>query len=180
MSEIGLAGRPFAVLHPGSGGYSLARRWDPPKFAALAEALHERYDLPSVLVGAAADDAPAVLAAARVPIADLSERTTVRQLAAILSRCRLFVGADSGVMHLAAAVKAPIVAIFGPTNHRAWAPWTPDSPSQVVRLGIPCSPCAYVGHRVGQRNGCAGRMCLADLDETRVLTAVTAILEAPS
>jgi len=87
------------------------------------------------------------------------------------------VGADSGVMHLAAAARVPVVAIFGPTNHRAWAPWTPYSPSRVVRLDLNCSPCAYVGHAVGQREGCAARTCLADLTVDHVLAAVEALLD---
>ena len=79
-------------------------------------------------------------------------------------------------MHLAAAARTPVVAIFGPTNHRAWAPWTPYSPSRVVRLDLPCSPCAYVGHSVGQREGCAARTCLAELTVDQVLDAVEELL----
>ncbi|RME81337.1 MAG: glycosyl transferase, partial [Caldilineae bacterium] len=72
LDELGLAGRDFAILHPGSGGFSLARRWDPPKFAALAAALLRRFDLPSVLVGTPADDTAAVIAHATTPLPDLS------------------------------------------------------------------------------------------------------------
>lgn len=172
LTQHGLRDRGFAVLHPGSGGYSLARRWDVAKFAALAAALHDRYGLPAVLVGTPADGADAVLAAAAAPLIDLSGRTSIKELAAVLGRAALFVGADSGVMHMAAAMATPLVAIFGPTNHLAWAPWTPDSPSRVVRLGISCSPCAYVGHSVRWRNGCPERACLADLEVHHVLAAV--------
>ncbi len=178
LAQHGLKPGQFAVFHPGSGGFSLARRWDPVKFAALAAALYRRHGLPTALVGTATDDAPAVLAAQQSPLVDLSGRTTFRELAGVLRRARLFVGTDSGVMHLAAAARTPLVAIFGPTNHRAWAPWTPYSPSRVVRLDLPCSPCAYVGHQVGQREGCAARTCLAQLSVDHVLAAVETILEA--
>lgn len=180
LAEAGLAERPFAVLHPGSGGFSLARRWDPPKFAALATHLRDRHDLPVVLVGTATDDAPAVLAAAQSPLVDFSQRLSIKQLGAVLARCALFVGADSGVMHLAAAVSAPIVAIFGPSNHLAWAPWTPASPSRVVRLGIPCSPCAYIGHSVARRHGCPARTCLANLEVWQVAAAAEEVLRSIS
>ncbi len=176
LGTAGPGDRPFAVLHPGSGGFSLARRWDPPKFAALAAELERRQGLATVLVGGADDGVDAVLAAAQSPLFDLSKRLTVPQLGAVLARARLFVGADSGVAHIAAAMRTPLVAIFGPTNHLAWAPWTPHSPSQVVRLGIPCSPCAYVGHAVGQRHGCAARTCLADLGVWQVLAAAETVL----
>ena len=176
LAQAGLSERPFAVFHPGSGGFSLARRWDPPKFAALAAALHRRHGIPSVLVGTPGDDAAQVMAAGSSPLIDLSGRTNFRELAGVLKRAQVFVGADSGVMHLAAAARVPVVAIFGPTNHRAWAPWTPYSPNRVVRLDLDCSPCAYVGHSVGQREGCAARTCLADLSVDHVLAAVEDLL----
>lgn len=176
LQETGLVEKRFAVLHPGSGGFSLARRWEPWKFADLAAALWQRYQLPSIIVGGRSDDAPAVLAAARSPLIDWSERTSLPQLAALLEQAALFVGADSGVMHLAAAMKTPLVAIFGPSNHRAWAPWTPSSPSEIVRLDISCSPCAYVNHSIGWRHGCPERTCLADLGVEPVLAAAYRIL----
>lgn len=172
LAESGLDGRPFVVLHPGSGGFSLARRWEPEKFAALAAALYRRHALPAALVGGDGDNVAAVIAAGSSPLIDLSGRTSFRELAGVLKRTRAFVGADSGVMHLAAAARTPVVAIFGPSNHRAWAPWTPYSRSRVVRLDLPCSPCSYVGHSVGQREGCAARTCLADLTVDQVLAAV--------
>ncbi len=176
LAQQGLSSEPFIIMHPGSGGYSLARRWDPAKFASLAAALYRRHQWPTVLVGTPADNADAVMARATTPVIDLSGLTTFRELGGLLKRARLFVGADSGVMHLAAAARVPLVAIFGPTNHRAWGPWTPYSPSHVVRLDLPCSPCAYVDHRVGQREGCQARTCLADLTVDHVLQAAEALL----
>jgi ADP-heptose:LPS heptosyltransferase len=54
---------------------------------------------------------------------NLVGKTTVGQLAAVLRRCDLLVGNDGGVMHIATAVDTPVVAVFGPTNHRAWGPY---------------------------------------------------------
>lgn len=176
LAQIGLLDAPFVAMHPGSGGFSLARRWEAEKYAALAAALYRRYQLPTVLVGTPDDDIAAVLAAGRSPLYDLSGRFSFRELAGVLTRARAFVGADSGVMHLAAAARTPVAAIFGPTNHRAWAPWTPYSRSRVVRLDLECSPCAYVGHVVGKREGCAKRTCLAELSVGQVLEAVETLL----
>ncbi len=168
----------FVVLHPGSGGFSLARRWEPAKFAAVAAALWQRWHLPAVVVGGPHDDAGAVLDRATSPMTDFSRRTSLGELTALLRAAALFVGADSGVMHMAAAMRTPVVAIFGPSNHRAWAPWTPDGHSEVVRLGISCSPCAYVQHSVAWRHGCPERTCLADLDAPPVVAAADRLLSA--
>ena len=58
----------------------------------------------------------------------LAGKTNIKQLAALLKRCDLFIGNDSGVMHVAAAVGTKVVAVFGPSNDRAWAPWTSSGP----------------------------------------------------
>ena len=175
----GLVGRFRVVIHPGSGGYSLARRWDPDKWAAVADALAERWNAAIILVGTASDGVEAVQAAMRTPALSLAGQTTLGQLAAVLARSDLFLGADSGVMHLAAAAGVPVVALFGPSNHQAWRPWTPAGRSAVVRLGMACSPCSYVGHSVGQRDGCWHRSCLADLQPEQVLAAVESLAVLP-
>lgn len=167
-----LGARPWIAIHPGSGGYSMARRWEPVRWAELADALAARYGAQILLVGSPADGADLVEAAMASRCRNLAGLTTVPELAALLARCDLFIGADSGVMHLAAAAGAPVVALFGPSNHLAWGPWAPRGVSRVVRLDLPCSPCSYVGHSVGQRDGCWHRSCMAELDVQRVLDAV--------
>ena len=171
----GLGPGPRVAIHPGSGGYAPARRWEPAKWAAVADALIQRCGAQIILVGAPSDNVDAVQAAMAGPARNLAGQTTLPQLAAVLAQCDLFLGADSGVMHLAASVDLPVVALFGPSNHLAWGPWTPENPSTVVRLGLRCSPCSYVGHNVGARNGCWHRSCMADLQPEQVLAAVEAL-----
>jgi ADP-heptose:LPS heptosyltransferase len=171
----GLGPQPLAAIHPGSGGYSLARRWESTKWAAVADALVQRYGAQIVLVGTSTDGAKAVQAAMASPARNLAGHTTLPELAAVLARCDLFLGADSGVMHLASATGVPVVALFGPSNHLAWGPWTPNSPSTVVRLDLRCSPCSYIGHSLGARDGCWHRSCMAELQPAQVLAAVEAL-----
>ncbi len=171
----GLRPEPLVAIHPGSGGYSRARRWEPGRWAVVADELVRRYRAQIVLVGTPADGAADVQACMAAPSLNLAGKTTLPQLAALLARCDLFLGADSGVMHVAAAVGAPIVALFGPSNALAWGPWTPEAPSAVVRLGLRCSPCSYVGHSVGARDGCWHRSCMADMQPEQVLAAIEAL-----
>ncbi|HSN76284.1 MAG TPA: glycosyltransferase family 9 protein, partial [Anaerolineae bacterium] len=167
--------QPLVAIHPGSGGYAPARRWEPAKWAGVADELVRRYGAQIVLVGTLADGAAAVQAAMSTPALNLAGRTTLPQLAAVLAQCDLFLGADSGVMHVAASVAVPLVALFGPSNHLAWGPWAAEAPAAVVRLGLRCSPCSYVDHSVGARDGCWHRSCMADLQPERVLAAVEAL-----
>lgn len=174
----GLGPPPLVAIHSGSGGYSMARRWEATRWAELADRLIDRYGAQIVLVGTPADGAQQVAAAMTGPCRNLAGLTTVPELAAVLAQCQLFLGADSGVMHLATAVGAPVVALFGPSNHRAWGPWTPEGRNTaVVRLGLRCSPCSYVGHSVGQRDGCWHRSCMAELTVQQALQAAAGFLE---
>jgi len=172
--------RPLVAIHPGSGGYSLARRWDAEGFARVADALVERYGARIVLVGTPADGISKVASLMHSEAVNLEGKTTLKRLAAVLRRCDLFIGADSGVMHLACAVGTPVVAIFGPSNHKAWGPWMPRGEEQgravVVRADLPCSPCSYVGFSVGRREGCKARTCMRLVTPEMVLGAAAKLL----
>ena len=180
-------GREFIVIHPSVGGYATARNWDPDRFSAVARSIRQDLGVPAVLVGA--EDA--LTAARQIAQGTLSTnlvgQTSVPQLAELVRRARLVIGADSGVVHLGAALGIPTIAIFGPSNHHAWAPHgsvTSDefgrdpsrSPVVVVRSGIPCSPCFYTGFSLGRRDGCALRTCLDDVTAETVTQMATFIL----
>ncbi|NUQ05717.1 MAG: WecB/TagA/CpsF family glycosyltransferase, partial [Anaerolineae bacterium] len=156
-----------------------ARRWDPARFAEVADRLIEQRDAEVVLIGGKGDDSAAVRAAMRHAPLDLTGRTTLTELSALLGGCDLFIGADSGVMHIAAAVGAPVLAIFGPSNAAAWSPWTPGGRSAVVRSAPACSPCSYVGGGVGAREGCAARTCMRLVTVDQVTLAAVRLLDSP-
>jgi len=168
--------KPQIVIHAGGGGYSPARRWNPAGFAAVADALQAEYGAQIVLVGGANDDSGAVKAAMKTEPIDLTGQTTLSQLAGVIAESNLFIGAESGVMHLAAAVGTPLVAIFGPGNPDAWGPWTPNGKSIVVRSVPECSPCSYIRHTVGLREGCPARTCIRMVTPEDVLVAARKIL----
>jgi heptosyltransferase-2 len=75
----------------------------------------------------------------RVTPVNLSGKTTVRDLLALLSLSSFLITNDSGPMHIAAALGVPLVAIFGPTDWRTTSPWTPRA--RIVRVDVDCSPC---------------------------------------
>ncbi len=172
--------KPRIVIHAGGGGYSLARRWNPAGFAAVADTLQAEYGAEIVLVGGASDDTGVVKAAMKTDSIDLTGQTTLSELAGVIAESDLFIGAESGVMHLAASVRTPVVAIFGPGNPDAWGPWTPDGKSIVVRSAPECSPCSYVRHTVGLREGCAARTCIRMVTPEDVLAASRQILNGDS
>jgi len=177
-SALGLDAADVVVIHPGSGVFSLARRWPLDRFAAVADALAA--DGLAIGLVAGPDEeglAQQVRGAMRAPSVLIEGLTTPRELAATLRRSRLFVGNDSGVMHCAATMGVPTVGIFGLTNHRAWGPYPPDR-HRVVRLDLPCSPCVHHAFSLGTPQGCPARMCLNELEPDRVVAAARELIAA--
>ncbi|MCX7623145.1 MAG: glycosyltransferase family 9 protein [Thermomicrobium sp.] len=165
--------RPFVVLHPGVGPFAPARLWPIRHFVELARDLW-RSGFGVVVTGTSRErelsrplrDLPDVL--------DLVGRTDLATLAAVLHEAALVVGSDCGVIHLAAALGRPTLALFGPTNVDAWRPlssvvmspndtFEPGTKIVALTLRLPCSPCCYVGYRLGRPHGCSVRTCLEDL-----------------
>ena len=70
---------------------------------------------------------------------DLTGKTDLLQLAAVLEHCRLLITNDTGTMHVAAAVGTPVVAIFGPTDPKTTGPW--GEGHAIVKKEVDCSPC---------------------------------------
>jgi heptosyltransferase-2 len=82
-------------------------------------------------------------------------------------------------MHLAVAAEIPVVAVFGPSNDRAWGPYPAAlARHAVVRARLACSPCIHVGHRFGTPGGCPARTCLDLVTARQVLTAAERVLDA--
>ncbi len=115
--------------------------WPAERYGLLARRLRERHGLASLLVGGEGDRLKAQLAVEESAGAahSVCGRTTLRQLAALVSASAVVVTADSTPMHLAAALQRPLVALFGPTSPRRTGPY--GRPQDVVRLDLTCSPC---------------------------------------
>lgn len=124
------AGKLLGILPPGRwlafgpGARWAPKRWPAASFAALADRLRDRFD-GLVLLGDA-DDAPLcsrIAHAVDMPVVDLAGRTTITEAAAVLRRTRCFVGNDSALGHLAAAVGVPGLTLFGPGDPVRYRPW---------------------------------------------------------
>ena len=135
--------RPNALrIAVGAGAsYGSAKCWPPDRFAKSLNALLSQHDADVILFGTPGE-APVSAAIAselqRLPI-NLTGKTSIAELPSLLSQCQLFLGNDSGAMHVAAAVGLPIVAVFGPTDPEGTAPVTPRV--TIVQQKPYCSPC---------------------------------------
>jgi len=168
------------VMHAAAGNEF--RRWPETDFGAVARALaavHRRV----VLVVGSDQDAATIDRIVSLAQADDTTRAgrihaapawPLDELRALMDRAALFVGGDSGPMHIAAASDVPIVAIFGPTLPAHWAPWRPaEVPVAIVEPGpLVCRPC-------DQRVCTPGDFrCLRTLTPDQVVSAANRLLES--
>jgi heptosyltransferase II len=121
--------------------YGSAKCWLPERFAEVANRLMGESEAEIILFGTPGETAvsEAIVAGMKRKPIDLTGKTAIAELPALLSRCQLFIGNDSGAMHVASAVGLPVVAIFGPTDPFGTAPVTPRC--TIVQEKPYCSPC---------------------------------------
>lgn len=128
----------IALLHP-AAAYE-TKQWAADKFARVAEFLASN-GMRVVAVAAAneRDVLDALRSESRVPV-DLFDDLSLPEITALSSASAVFVGNDSGIAHIAAAVGAPALVIFGSSNRDHWRPWT-DAPHAIVFRSFECQPC---------------------------------------
>lgn len=182
----------YIILHP----YSMKnyKYWPAQKWASLAALIRERTGCVPLFTRTPEADGEAALERIRCctsgGIEAIDRVCTLNQLAAIISRAAAFIGVDTAITHLAAAVDCPTVALFGPTLTRYWAPWPNGCGNQsvfsagrgiqrhgyvtVVQKEWDCVPCNQESCAISRRGVIE---CLEQLGEDEVLTALMAVLD---
>jgi len=169
VSELGAAPIVLSI-----GASKPANRWDPLRFGELAVLLRRQLEAPVCLIGGPGDREAGEHAATVIDdepgVRNLIGDTSLAQLVAICREARLFVGCDSGPMHIAAATGTAVVALFGPADSRRTGPW--GNEHRVVRVPPPCAPC--------NRKTCnqPRHACMEDITVEHVMEAVRERLAA--
>ncbi len=144
------SGPPLVVIHPGSGSaYKCVEAW---RLAHVIEWLSQAGMTPMLLEGPADREPVAqVLSALTIPV-PVIRGLNLSTAAAVLAQAALYLGHDSGITHLAAALAIPTIACFGPTNSSRWAPL---GPTVAVLSGMPCTCSGWSAVK-----NCPERVCL--------------------
>lgn len=132
-------------FHPGCSSLKNHnnRRWDPIKFAELGKKLIRNYNAKILIFGGGEEEVlkDIIINHINSPDAHAVNAITLSNTAAVMQRCNLFISNDSGLMHIASALKLKVIAIIGPTNTNYIHPWQTDH--QIASLNLDCSPCFY-------------------------------------
>lgn len=165
-------GGPFVAIHPGSR--LPLKMWFPERYAALCDALASGCGLPAVVLGAPEERqlTDRVAQSVSSKIVNLAGALNLRELAGVLSRATLFVCNDSSPMHIAAAMKTPTVALFGPSKSVETSPYGPLS--RVVEKDYPCR---FTCDESTCGNSAKPHGCMRDISLDDVLRAAQELLE---
>ena len=145
----------WAAVNPHANALCLQRRWPLERYAEVTAGLLRAHPNLHVAIPGTADERPRAARLRALVPADMRDRvhvlagrTDLPVLAAVLQRCRLVLTNDTGVMHLAAAVGAPLVALFGPESPVRYGPRGDTRHIRVLAGDVPCGPClSYMNHK---------------------------------
>src|SRR6185295_4406788 len=140
----------MVILQPGARYWFKA--WPPERYAELAARLMSQYGC-QVLIGGSDQDIELAQQIRQMATSNpiiMAGRTTIKQFAAIAKKSALFVGSDSGAMHVATAVGTPVVALFGPSNPREWGPR--GGSAETIYKDIDCRSCFHPTCHRGEQN----------------------------
>lgn len=164
QARLGLGARPAVAMMPGAA-YGPAKQWPIGHFSALARQLVE-LDFEVWVLGSAGEQAlgAAIRSAGSGRVFNLCGQTSLEDTVDLLSATRAAVTNDSGLMHVAAAAGARVVAIYGSSSPHFTPPLTPRK--AILYLGLGCSPCFKRECPLGHLN------CLNQISPASVLTAL--------
>lgn len=162
----GLEGKEVLVLAPGSGAKE--KNWPVQFFQVVAEWWEKRFGRKIIIVLGPVEEERGKTVDIWDP-ALVVRSLNLANVVALLSRCDLYLGNDSGVTHLAAAIGVRTIALFGPTDPRQWGP--NGRKVRVMTLNIKCSPCIDSAMKV-----CPHRMCLTLLSPAKVIKMLEEVM----
>lgn len=185
LREWGLSPANLLItMHVGGDGFQGRKRWEPQRFADVANRLIERFGAHVLIIGGKMDVQLSEQVAELIPhgATVVAGRTSLKETGALIEMSALFIGNDSCPLHIAAAVNTPAVGIFGPSNFEQFHPIGKRNYRQrIVHSTLPCSPCFnFIGNDAPWiPNNCTSLACLRSISTGDVLKAAMDLLQDP-
>lgn len=166
--ERKISSEQFALIHPSTAFHT--KQWPVENFAGTAEFLSAKgIQIIAISSKGESQILDQLKADSNVPITTFDE-LTLPEITALAAKATVFVGNDSGIAHIAAAVGTPSVVIFGSSNRNHWRPWA-DAPNEIVFKEFECQPCpGYECKEFGEPR------CIQEIHPGTVFTAVERVL----
>jgi heptosyltransferase III len=169
LNAAGLTGKKFALVHPAAA--FATKQWATENFARVVEYLGDK-GLPAVAIAGPHESAVLDQLISESAVKVTSFELSLPEVTALAKRAQMFVGNDSGIAHIAAAVGTICVVVFGSSNTAHWRPWN-TAPAEVVLEAMPCQPChGYFCEKFPQPE------CILRVPVGRVTAAIERILNS--
>lgn len=161
--------RPRVIIHPGTSPKTIYKRWGAERFATVSDILISELDVDVIITyGPGEEDtAKEVKKAMKHEATVLKVPLKLRELAELYRRSDVYIGGDTGPMHIASFVGTPVVAIFGPTDPIENEPYK-KTPFEMIRKPVDCSPC--------RKRDCVRGVCFEDISPREVADAAMKLL----
>jgi ADP-heptose:LPS heptosyltransferase len=167
------SGAPIVVAHPGVSAFGAFKKWQPGNYAVLGDRLIKELKCDFVITGGRGEQPLLKLIASKMkesPIINY-ETTPLAKFTALLNKADLFIGSDTGPLHLANIIGVPVVALFGPKDPVIYGPYAAGRNNNVtiIRKDLPCSPCT--------KRKCGNPKCMALITVDDVFNVACRILK---
>jgi len=149
------------------GAFKQSKRWPEPRYAELSDILIKEFKAKVIIFQGPGEDEIIEKVVSLMREKAIIVKASIKELAAFSRKCKLFVGNDTGPMHVAAASGTPVIALFGPADPQRSRPWGRDH--VVIKKDLPCSPCSRVV--------CKELICMESITVEDVLQAVQSQLK---
>ncbi len=166
-------------IAPGAGASwgkdAAVKHWPAEKYGELADRIAENFNAKIIIFGDGSEKpiAEVIMNTARYKPIDLAGKTTLEELAGLISNLNILITNDGGPLHMAVALGIKTVSIFGPVDETVYGPYPPSAKHTVIKEDIDCRPC-YQNFRFA---GCMNdRRCLEDISVDEVYSAVDKLI----
>lgn len=169
--------RPYVVFHAYPGGaMENQRKWPEARWVELGQWLYKKYGVRIMLSGAPTDRADAeyiesLLRGRGVPAESIAGTYSLGEMVNVLAKAELVISVNTGIMHLAAAVCVPLIALHGATSERRWGPLSDKA--VVVKSGEACQPCISLGFE----SRCKDPVCMRNITVDMVADEIERLLD---
>ncbi|CAN2045501.1 heptosyltransferase II [Candidatus Magnetomoraceae bacterium gMMP-1] len=141
LKSCGISDKDLIVGINPSATFGSAKQWFPERYARLADKIQQSYNAKIIIFGGPKDRmlGEKISEMMQHELINLCGKTSLEEAIALIEQCNLFITNDSGLMHIAAALDIPLIAIFGSTNPVTTGPWSDKS--KIISISAQCSPC---------------------------------------
>lgn len=160
---------PIIVVHPGTSKFGSYKQWPALNYAILADRILDTYDA-NVIITWGPDEAGVAKEIAKNmkhKAFPACETKSIKQLIELIRRASLFIGGDTGPLHIASLLDIPIVGVYGPKDPTVYGPY--NGKSIVIKKNVPCSPC--------KKRTCNDPICMTEVRPEDVFPGVAKLLE---